>query len=39
MVPGLFNQNSGVAMSELIVIEIAPEQAPALYTQNGLKVF
>jgi hypothetical protein len=26
-------------MSELIVIEIAPEQAPALYTQNGLKVF
>lgn len=26
-------------MSELIVIEIAPEQAPALYTQNGLESF
>nr|DAQ93103.1 MAG TPA: hypothetical protein [Caudoviricetes sp.] len=26
-------------MSELIVIEIAPEQAPALYTQNGLEGF
>lgn len=26
-------------MSELIVIEIAPEQAPALYTQNGLDGF
>lgn len=26
-------------MSELVVIEIAPDQAPALYTQNGLEGF
>jgi hypothetical protein len=35
----LFNQNSGVAMSELTVIEIKPEQAPALYVPNGLDVY